>query len=98
MTEAFGATAELTRHLIPSYEGLLQCTLEGVGWALMPTMTVGRMIERGELFELVPRKRLRLSLNWQSHSQWSRTLKTLSDIVADVARERLMRPEAVAAS
>jgi LysR family transcriptional regulator, chromosome initiation inhibitor len=91
MTAALGSAVEVSRHLIPSYEGHLLCALEGVGWAIMPMMTVRPMIESGALVELMPNRRIQLALNWQSHSQWSKALRDLTAIVVEVASERLLR-------
>jgi LysR family transcriptional regulator (chromosome initiation inhibitor) len=76
--------------MIPSYEGHLACCLQGVGWCLMPTMTVEPLVASGKLVELVDRKRVNVSLHWQSRSQQSDVLKNLTDIVTKVAARRLV--------
>ncbi|MCV6591534.1 MAG: LysR family transcriptional regulator ArgP [Silicimonas sp.] len=92
MMLAFGTTGKLVSHYIPSYEGHLLAAQRGVGWAMMPLVTVKPMIERGELVELVNNVRVRTPLHWQSRSQSSATLSRLSQIVADVAGEMLAPP------
>ncbi|MEM6636964.1 MAG: LysR family transcriptional regulator ArgP [Pseudomonadota bacterium] len=89
MLTAFGAAEEPSYHLIPSYEGHLSCCLKGVGWALMPTVTVGPLVQQGRLIELVPGKRVTVSLHWQARSQTSEISRRLSEIVAEEAAKHL---------
>lgn len=90
MLASFGESVSLSSHMIPSYEGHLGCCLQGVGWCIMPTMTVGPLVAAGTLVELVARKRVLVSLHWQSRSQQSDVLKNLTDIVTKVAAKRLV--------
>lgn len=92
MMLAFGNTGKLTSHYIPSYEGHLLACQRGIGWAMMPSVTVDPLIETGALLELVPEIRVRTPLHWQSRSQSSATLTRLSQIVSDVAEKCLTPP------
>lgn len=92
MMLAFGNTGKLTSHYIPSYEGHLLACQRGIGWAMMPAVTVQPMIEAGDLVELVSDVRVRTPLHWQSRSQSSATLSRLSQIVTDVASRSLTPP------
>ncbi|MGI9391675.1 MAG: LysR family transcriptional regulator ArgP [Boseongicola sp.] len=87
---AFGDTARLSSHYIPSYEGHLLCCTRGIGWAMMPTVTVRPLIESGKLIEVVPDIRVSTPLFWQSRSQSSNILRRLSDVVSDVAAKKLI--------
>ena len=89
MTKAFGSLGKLSPHRIPSYEGHLLCALQGIGWALMPGVTVNPLIAEGKLIELVPAARINIALHWQSRTQSSGILQRLSNIVAEVAAAEL---------
>lgn len=86
---AFGGTGKMTSHYIPSYEGHLAACQRGIGWAMMPSVTVDPLIKAGELVELVSNVRVRIPLHWQSRSQSSATLTRLSQIVTEVAANNL---------
>ena len=85
MVLAFGDTARQSAHYIPSYEGHLLCCRRGIGWAMMPSVTVRPLVESGELVEVVPGIRIKTPLFWQSRSQSSRILTRLSEVVSEVA-------------
>lgn len=89
MMLAFGSTSKLSSHFIPSYEGHLLGCRRGIGWAMMPSVTVLPFVESGELVELVPDARVRTPLHWQSRSQSSNILNRLSDFVSDIADKTL---------
>jgi len=82
---AFGESAVLSSHFIPSYEGHLLCCQLGIGWAMMPLESVAGLIESGELVEVVTNARVRVPLFWHTRSQSSRILQRLSEIVLQVA-------------
>jgi LysR family transcriptional regulator, chromosome initiation inhibitor len=85
MRASFGEALPIAAHIIPSYEGNLRCALDSVGWAIMPTMTVGPMIRDGTLIDLAPGRAVPMQLQWQYRTQSSTILLKLSDIVRDVA-------------
>lgn len=89
--KAFGATDALSSHSIPSYEGHLQCCLKAIGWAMMPTLTVGPMTEQGILTEVVPGVRLQVPLFWQCRANSSGALAKLNDVVTKVAGAALLQ-------
>lgn len=93
MMLAFGDTAKLSSHYVPSYEGHLICCSMGIGWAMMPTETVMPLVESGELVEVVPEIRVPTPLFWQSRSQSSSILRRLSEVVLEVALMRLAQGE-----
>lgn len=90
---AFGQAAQLSAHQMPSYEGHLRCCLRSIGWAMMPTSTVGPMVEAGQLTELIPGVRLAMPLYWQCRANASGTLKALNEVVNDVAASALVRSD-----
>lgn len=98
MMQAVGEDVKIAHHDMPSYEGHLLCATQGIGWAMMPSLTVGPMIERGELIELVPGERIDMPLYWQTRSQASTTLRELSNVVSEVASDWLNSSERLAAS
>ena len=89
MVLAFGDAARQSAHQIPSYEGHLLCCRRGIGWAMMPSVTVLPLVETGELVEVMPDIRIQTPLFWQSRSQSSSILKNLSEIVSQVASQWL---------
>jgi LysR family transcriptional regulator (chromosome initiation inhibitor) len=85
MVLAFGDSARQSAHYIPSYEGHLLCCRRGIGWAMMPSVTVQPLVDSGELVEVVPGIRIQTPLFWQSRSQSSSILNRLSEVVLEVA-------------
>lgn len=98
MRQAMGEDVSVAHHDMPSYEGHLLCALQGIGWAMMPSLTVGPLVESGELVELVPGERIDMPLFWQTRSQASTTLRELSRVVSSVAEDWLHGPARPAAS
>jgi LysR family transcriptional regulator (chromosome initiation inhibitor) len=90
MASCFGETTTLNSHQMPSYEGHLLCALHGVGWAIMPLLTVQPMIAAGDLVDISPQTRVSVPLNWYFTSQSSHTLSALSKIVEGKAAELLV--------
>lgn len=96
MTQAIGESVKVAHHDMPSYEGHLLCCHLGIGWAMMPSLTVGPLVDQGDLVELVPGERIDMPLYWQTRSQASTTLRELSNVVAEVAADWLKRNDAFA--
>ena len=82
---------DLDTHFVPSFEGHLLCCKESIGWAMMPTMTVGKLVDKGELCELKPGVRVRVPLFWQMRNQTSQILQTLTEFVESVASDEFAR-------
>lgn len=93
METVMGEEISVTHHDMPSYEGHLLCCQLGIGWAMMPSLTVGPMVDDGSLVELVPGARVDMPLFWQTRSQASTTLRDLSQVVASVAEDWLFVKE-----
>ncbi len=87
---AFGGSAVLSSHYIPSYEGHLLCCRLGIGWAMMPLEAVAAFIESGELIKVAPDARVRVPLFWHTRSQSSRIMQGLSEIVLQVSEKSLI--------
>lgn len=90
MLACFGESPKLSSHQVPSYEGHLVCGVNGVGWAMMPLLTVGPMIAAGTLVDLSPQTRIVVMLNWYFTMQSNHLLSALSDIVEEKAKEWLV--------
>lgn len=98
MKQAFSADfMSLQSHLVPSYEGLLQSALRSVGWVMMPSITVGPLIEAGQLVELVPGERLSSPLFWQSRANSRKALMRLTELVHEVSSKVLINADEPAA-
>lgn len=91
MTQTFGQAPELSSHQMPSYEGHLVCSQIGVGWAMMPLLTVGPMIAAGELVDLSSDTRVVVPLSWYFTMQSNPLLSALSDIVEQHAQDWLVQ-------
>ncbi len=90
LLSALGETGELKGHMIPSYDGYLECCLNSAGWGMMPVATVEKLVRSGRLIELVPKKRVRTPLHWQSSARGSELLRQLASIVSEEARKKLI--------
>lgn len=90
MTLCFGEAANPMKHMMPSYEGYLACCVNGTAWGMMPSVTVAPLIESGKLVEIIPGKRIQISLHWQSSVQSSEILRQLAGIVTEEAAQHLV--------
>lgn len=98
ITQVIGEDVKVAHHDMPSYEGHLLCCTQGIGWAMMPSLTVGPMVDSGQLIELVPGARIDMPLFWQTRSQASTTLRELSNVVSEVAADWLSTGDRIAVS
>ena len=90
LEKAFGDTARLSSHYIPSFEGHVLCCRRGIGWAMMPDESVQELVEKGELVELVPKVKVTTPLYWHTRAQSNGILIRLSEVVSEVAARRLV--------
>lgn len=91
LLRAFGRTASLRCHYVPSYSGYLGACLKGTGWGLMPRQTVADHLRSDLLVEPVPGTSVEVSLYWQSSVRDSEVMRDLAAIVVDVAQKHLRR-------
>ena len=89
LLNAFGESAPLVGHLLPSFTGYLACCLNGAGWGMNPRFSVESYLDDGTLLELVPGTSVIAPLYWQSSGPGSEIMKVLSSIVVEVARKNL---------
>lgn len=85
MSLCFGESEKVLTHMVPSYEGYIACCLNGTAWGLVPGVAGLPYIESGDLIELVPNKRIQISLHWQSSTQSSEILRRLGQLVEEEA-------------
>lgn len=90
MTLCFGEFVNSLTHMVPSYEGYVACCLNGTAWGLVPTIAAQPYLESGDLVELVPDKRIMVSLHWQSSTRSSEILRRLGEVVVEEAMINLM--------
>lgn len=76
-------------HWIPSTQGMLDMTLAGLGWSMVPILLGQPLIDQGRLVELEPGKRLRVPLYWQRARLGARLLDRLTEAVRTTARQEL---------
>ncbi len=88
---AFGATALLNGHRLPSFSGYLACCLNGAGWGMMPRFSVESYLKRGALMELLPGISVIVPLFWQSTTPGSEIMRRLSSIIAQVSQKHLLQ-------
>jgi LysR family transcriptional regulator (chromosome initiation inhibitor) len=86
----FDDTIKTVTHMVPSYEGYLACCLNGTGWGLVPSISGLQYLENGELIELVPNKRITISLHWQASTRSSEIMQRLGVVVTEEARNHLI--------
>jgi len=89
MMMTFGQAVTLSCHMVPSFEGLIACTLGGIGWSLLPIMGARPHLASGRLVEFMPGRRIAVSLHWQARSQQTQVMIRLSEIVREVAEAEL---------
>lgn len=90
MALCFGKSAKTANHMVPSFEGYVACCLNGTAWGLVPGVAGLPYLASGELIELVPNKRIHISLHWQSSTQSSEILRQLGEIVFEEAQIHLL--------
>ena len=90
MENCFDGAIKPPTTIMPSYEGYLECCLNGAGWGMMPTPSVAKHIKSGKLVELMQGKTIKVSLHWQSGTQSSQILRRLGEIVAEEAMVHLV--------
>lgn len=89
MMLAFGEPIQVATHLVPSYEGYLECCLNGTGWGLVPAVAAAPHLKSGRLKHLTPDISVDVPLHWQCSTRSSDVLRRLGEIVLDVARIHL---------
>jgi LysR family transcriptional regulator (chromosome initiation inhibitor) len=90
MMLCFGEFTKPVTHLVPSYEGYMACCLNGTAWGLIPSLACEEGLQDGSLIELIPDKRMRISLHWQSSTKSSEILRRLGEVVVEEAMVHLL--------
>jgi LysR family transcriptional regulator, chromosome initiation inhibitor len=90
MMNAFGRSARLRGHWLPSFSGYLTCCLVGAGWGMMPRFSVERHLGDGSLVELMPGTSVIVPLYWQATTPGSGIMKALSSVVTQIAQKHLL--------
>ena len=78
-----------TCHWFPSSHGFVKMALDGVVWALLPTLQVEQEVSAGELVALFPQKELGVPLFWHWTTLESAALADLTKAVKKVAKAQL---------
>ncbi len=78
-----------TCHWFPSSHGFVKMALDGVVWALLPTLQVEQEVSAGELVPLFPQKELGVPLFWHWTTLESAALADLTKAVKKVAKAQL---------
>ncbi|MBT3135138.1 ArgP/LysG family DNA-binding transcriptional regulator [Alteromonas sp. ALT199] len=78
-----------TCHWYPSSHGFVKMALDGVVWALLPTLQVVQEVNEGDLIALFPDKELGVPLFWHYATLESAALADLTKAVKQVAKAQL---------
>jgi len=78
-----------TCHWFPSSHGFVKMALDGVVWALLPTLQVEQEVNAGEPVPLFPQKELGVPLFWHWTTLESAALADLTKAVKKVAKAQL---------
>lgn len=89
MKNALGEAVDVVLYYVPSFNGYLECCLNGTAWGLFPKASVEPYLASGALLEMTPEHSVRVMLNWQAINHPSQTLTQLEQIVVDVAKQHL---------
>lgn len=76
-------------HWYPSSHGFAKMAIEGVAWALLPTLQVKKEVENNQLISLFPNTQLGVPLFWHWIELESKALTHLSQIVKKTAQQQL---------
>lgn len=88
--QCFNLAPSFTRcHWYPSSHGFVKMAIDGVAWALLPTLQVVNEVNNGELVSLFPHKSLGVPLFWHWASLNSGALHDLTSAVKRVAKAQL---------
>ncbi len=89
--EAHGIAIAPPVHWTPSTQGMLDLTLEGLGWGMAPLSLVKPLLRDRRLAELPPGHRMSVTLYWQSARLHAAVLDRLTSAVTDAARTAMDR-------
>ena len=78
-----------TCHWYPSSHGFVKMALDGVVWALLPTLQVEQEVNEGDLVPLFPQKELGVPLFWHWTTLESAALADLTKAVKNIAKAQL---------
>ncbi|MBA8837777.1 LysR family transcriptional regulator ArgP [Ochrobactrum sp. RH2CCR150] len=78
-------------HWLPSTQGFVEASLDGMGWGVNPFVLVKDHLASGKLVELVPGTPLDVSLYWQVNRLAADRLSDLTQQVVATARRELLQ-------
>lgn len=84
-------------HYFPSPVALMMAIRAAVGYGLVPSIQVQRLIDSGDLISLVPYNRIAVSLYWHHWQKAPPNAQAISDLVMHHAREVLTQPPSAVA-
>lgn len=80
-----------TCHWYPSSHGFAKMAIEGVAWALLPTLQVKHEVNSGQLVSLFPDKQLGVPLFWHWTELTSNALSEFGQVVKQVSKAQLLQ-------
>jgi LysR family transcriptional regulator (chromosome initiation inhibitor) len=87
---ALGVALEAPTHWVPSTQGMLNTSMEGLGWAMAPLPLAEAHLASGRLVELLPGQRIDVALYWQHLRLGAKLLETLTASVRQAAAAMLV--------
>lgn len=90
MATVMGESIDVTIYNVPSYDGYLECCVNGTAWGIVPRIAAKSKLESGEIIELQPERFLPVSLYWQTSAQAGKALQSFERILVDAAKNSLL--------
>lgn len=87
MQKAVGHAVRISSHKIPSPQGIVDASLQGMGWSVHVETLISKHINDGRLEVMRPDCRLSIPLYWQVRDVSSEILGELTRIVRSVAKK-----------
>jgi LysR family transcriptional regulator, chromosome initiation inhibitor len=86
----FGQRLALPTHWLPSTQGFVTASVQGLGWGMNPALLVQDHLRAGQLVELIADTAFDRPLFWQINRRAAEPLRALSDALRHHAREALV--------
>ncbi|MEH3091130.1 LysR family transcriptional regulator ArgP [Agrobacterium cavarae] len=91
ISQVFGASIVHPTHWLPSTQSFVDAALLGMGWGMNPALLVRDHLAERRLVELVAGTPFDVPLFWQVNRLAADRLKSLTEVVVEVARRELVQ-------
>lgn len=93
VAEQLGKRVPTPTHLLPSTVGFVSASLLGLGWGLNPEPLVRKLLDQGDLVEVLPDVPMETPLYWQISRITSKPLEILTKNITSAARMALVQDD-----